>query len=218
MSILEKEEKLFKGWKGERDKFVSDGAVSACDYLTSCPKIAFILKEANSPGREFDLREFLRDGGRPATWNNVAIWVHGIRNLPSECPWFTYERQAEEMEALRKETLKSICVLNLKKTPGGSSSSRELGKVAKEDARYIRNQYAIYDPDITICGGNETGELFHCVVHPKINWRQTKRGIWWYPRKEGKIVVIYPHPEARVQNSLLLYGLLDALKEIKAGK
>ena len=219
MTILEKEERLFNKWKRVRDDFVFDGAVSACDYMTSCPRIVFILKEANSPGRQFDLREFLRDGGRPATWNNVAIWVHGIRYLPSECPWSTYEKmQAEEMEALRKETLKSICVLNLKKTPGGYRSGSDLSKIAKKDSCYIKCQYAIYDPDITICGGNETGRLFHGLVHPKVDWKQTRRGVNWYCRNNHKIVVIYPHPEARVQDSLLLYGLLDNLKEIKADR
>lgn len=104
--------------------------------------------------------------------------------------------------------------MNLKKSPGGSTADpKALKKVATEDAPYIREQFAIYDPDITVCGG--TGGLFHDRVHPGMDWRQTKRGIWWYGRNADKFVVAFPHPEARVQDSLLLYALLDAIKEIR---
>ena len=215
MTISAKEEELFKEWEKSRRPFVRDGVVSERDYLKSCPKIAFILKETNNPGFN-DLREFLRDGGREESWNNVARWVHGIRNLPSEYEWFSHEKKTKT-EAFRKETLKSVVVMNLKKSPGGSSAAyKALKNVAREDAPYIQKQYAIYDPDITICGGTETtGGLFHDVVHPRMKWKQTTRSIWWYSRSAHKFVVAVPHPEARVQDSLLLYALLDAIKEIK---
>ena len=53
----------------------------------------------------------------------------------------------------RKETLKSICSMNLKKTPGGSSTKPAELKFAKEDGNFIQKQYNLYNPDITICGG-----------------------------------------------------------------
>ena len=216
MTISEKEEELFKEWEKSRRPFVRDGVVSERDYLKSCPKIAFILKETNNPGFN-DLREFLRDGGREESWNNVARWVHGIRNLPSEYEWFSYEEKTKT-KAFRRETLKSIVVMNLKKSPGGSTANAAaLKNVAKEDAPYIQKQYAIYDPDITICGGVKTGDLFWEALHrdSDMKWKQTTRGIWWYSRSAHKFVVAVPHPEARVQDSLLLYALLDAIKEIK---
>ncbi len=214
MTISAKEEELFKEWEKTRRLFVRDGVVSERDYLKSCPKIAFILKETNNPGFN-DLREFLRDGGREESWNNVARWVHGIRNLPSECNWSFYEKIEE---GFRREMLRGIVAMNLKKSPGGSSTdSADLKKVAKEDAPYIQKQYAIYDPDITICGGVKTGDLFWEALHrdSDMEWKQTTRGIWWYSRSAHKFVVAVPHPEARVQDSLLLYALLDAIKEIK---
>ena len=112
--------------------------------------------------------------------------------------------------------LKSICAFNLKKSPGThTTNSASLHAVANEDKDYIQQQYAIYDPDITICGG--TGDLFKSVVgHAEQEWRRTTRGIWWYEREPAKYVVAFAHPEARVQNSLLVYGLLDAIKEIIA--
>ena len=56
MTIFKSEEELFKEWEKTRKPFVCDGAVSEQDYLKSCPKIAFILKETNDPGDDFDLR------------------------------------------------------------------------------------------------------------------------------------------------------------------
>ena len=213
MTIFEREEELFREWEKSRPCFVRDGAVSERDYLKSCPKIVFILKEANNPGFN-DLRKFWRDGGRWQTWDNVARWVHGIRNLPSECDWSFYENIDERF---RREELGRIVVMNLKKSPGGSSTrNAELKRVARDDAECIQKQFTIYDPDITICGGADTtGELFRKVVHPKMSWKQTTGGVCWYRRDTHKCVVAFTHPAARVRKAHLLGALLDAIKEIK---
>jgi hypothetical protein len=214
MTISETEEQLFTDWQKNRDRFVRDGVVSETDYSNSIPKIAIILKEVNDPGGGgWDLREFLSEGGRSQTWNNVARWVHGIRNLSSLPNWDFY---AEITNEFRIETLKSICAMNLKKSPGTHTTDHaSLNVVANEDKEYIRRQYSFYDPDVTICGG--TGDLFKSVVgHDSYEWNTTKRGIWWYKRDEKKYVVHFAHPEARVHSPLLVYSLLDAIKEIFA--
>ena len=163
---------------------MDDGVVSEQDYLASSPSIVVILKEVNDPDSGgWDLRQFLRDGGRPQTWDNVVRWVHGIRNRGQVDDW---PNQYEEIsEWFRVEILRSICAINLKKSPGTHTAEMaSLARIANEDAVRIQEQYAIYDPDLTICGG--TGELFRTV------------------------------PEARVQDSLLHYGLIDAVNELLA--
>lgn len=214
MNIADLEEKLFTEWQGNREDFARDGVVSEKDYLQSVPKIAFIFKEVNdSGGGGWDLREFLAEGARPQTWDNTARWVHGIRNRKSIPDWTFYEQINNEF---RKETLKSICVMNLKKLPGGHTTDNTLlGDAADRDKEYIQRQYEIYDPDWTICGG--TGDLFKLVVgHEKKEWQTTSRGIWWYKRDVNKYVVAFSHPEARVYKPLLIFGLLDAVNEICA--
>lgn len=222
MGIREKEEQLFEEWKRHRSPFVPDGAVSENDYQTSIPKIAFILKEVNSY-KPYDLRKFLRKSDYWQTWNNVTRWVHGIRRLPiiderSFCRRITKD--------FRRETLKSIVAMNLKKSPGGSSTDLQaLKAVAKEDAPYIKRQYAIYDPDITICGGDNTAEIFKEVVGHKMEWQKTKSigaqgdEIWWYKRNDEKekpkVVVSYWHPAQRRRRAKdLLYILLDVIAKI----
>ena len=140
--------------------------------------------------------------------------VHGIRNRGQGDDWPNqYEKISEEF---RVEVLRSICAMNLKKSPGTHAAERaSLEKVATEDADRIQDQYKIYKPDLTICGG--IGDLFRTVVgHRRLEWRQTRRGIRWYQWAREKFVIKYPHPEARVQDSLLHYGLIDAVNELLA--
>ena len=47
-------------------------------------------------------------------------------------------------------------------------------------------------------------------------WRQTSRGVDYAEFKPGKYFISYVHPEARVADNLLYYGLIDAVREIKA--
>nr|MBF4295683.1 hypothetical protein [Vibrio anguillarum] len=71
----------------------------------------------------------------------------------------------------------------------------------------------LYDPDITICGG--TGELFKDVAgFNNSEWKRTIRGVWWFERAPKKYVIAFCHPEARVDNPLIVYGLIDAIREI----
>ena len=68
MSIAKQEMELFEEWSKSREYFVTDGVVSETDYSASKLKLCFVLKEVNDlHGGGWDLREFLRGGGRPAS-------------------------------------------------------------------------------------------------------------------------------------------------------
>ena len=140
MKVVFEEESLFQSWRKTRSGFVEDGVVSEQDYLVSSPSIVVILKEVNDPGGgNWDLRQFLREeGGRSQTWNNVARWAHGIRNRGQGDDWPNqYEKISEEF---RIEVLRSICVINLNKSPGTHTTKTEkLNKVATEDKVLIQS-------------------------------------------------------------------------------
>ncbi|MGS0724759.1 hypothetical protein ACVBKF_01125 [Shewanella sp. 0m-11] len=210
MTLSSREELLFEEWKRNRTGFVADGLVSELDYLSSKIKICVVLKEVNDPkGGGWDLRRFLAEGARPQTWDNIVRWVLGLNSI--DIAWSDVDSISQET---RIDTLKSISVINLKKSPGThTTNNASLKLVAKEDSEYITKQYSIYDPDITICGG--TGDLFKAVAgFDECRWNRTKRGIWWYERAPSKYVIAYCHPEARVDSSLILYGLIDAVNDI----
>jgi len=213
MNIGTSEAELFSEWSAKRPGFVADGVVDENAYLQSSPKLLFVLKEVNDPdGGGWDLREFVRDGGRPQTWNNITRWVEGIRRLSDDVPW---NELSEVDEERRCKTLRSIAAVNLKKSPGGhTTDSAALVKIAEEDRVFLTRQFSLYDPDVIICCG--TSDPFHLLVQfcEQPQWRRTRRGVWFHEHKASKYVVAYSHPEARCASPLLYYGLVDAMREI----
>jgi hypothetical protein len=210
------EDVLFAEWRRNRPGFVADGAVDETAYLASSPRLLFVLKEVNDPhGGDWDLREFLLDGGRAQTWNNVTRWIDGIRSLPDDIPW---NAVAEITDGRRQRTLRSIVAMNLKKSPGGHTTDpAALSNAAAADAALINRQFALYEPDLVICCGADTSNIFDGLVDlgGEPRWKATRRGIRYREFQERRFVVSFAHPEARVGDCLLYYGLVDAIREIR---
>ena len=212
MDIADKEVALFNDWKSNRKSFVFDGVVSEKDYLESELKLCFVLKEVNDEGGgDWDLREFIRDGARWQTWDNVTRWVHCIRQLRLNTSWADLSKITKSD---RRNTLRSICAMNLKKSPGTHTTDRaNFNMVITEDQAYIKQQYSIYNPDITVCCG--TGwDLRWALELNDTEVFETNRGIKWFKDENDNPVFIYAHPAARVQDSLIVYGLIDAIREV----
>ena len=175
----------------------------------------FVLKEVNDPdGGNWDLRDFLREGARIQTWNNIARWIKGIRNLSQDIEWKLVKDISKQDKC---EIFKSICAINLKKSPGGYvTDNNSLSVVATEDKDYLNQQFSLYAPDLVICCGSVVSHLFDSLIlfPNKPDWKSTKRGIWFHEYEEKKYVVAYSHPETRVADCLLFYGIVDAVREI----
>lgn len=213
MSIKSSEEALFREWRPIRPGFVSDGVADEKSYLSSGKRILFVLKEANDPdGGEWDLREYMQEGARPHTWNNITRWVEGIRNIPTDLSWCDLEQVDFKR---RRESLKTIAVINLKKSPGSHTSNPiDVAIAATQDKELLNRQVALYDADLTILCG--VSDLFHSVVSfdKPPEWKTTSRGVRYHEHAPGKIVIDYVHPEARVSGKFLHYALVDAIREI----
>ncbi len=208
--LTEQEELLFAEWAAGRPGFIRDGAVDAGRYLASEYKLLYLLKEVNG-GSDWDLRDFLREGGRKQTWDNVARWTLGIQNLGRELTWAELDRITQER---RREALRSICAVNVKKTSGTfAADSKLVAKAAQEDAAFLKRQIGLYKPDIVICCGTERN-YWHDVMKSKPQWKSTARGIWYFREEGGPVVVAFMHPAARAKDCLLYYGLVDAVREI----
>jgi hypothetical protein len=213
MNIRTSEDELFAEWRAKRRGFVADGVVDESAYLQSSRKLLFVLKEVNDPdGGGWDLREFVKTSDRTQTWNNIARWVEGIRRLDEDIPW---SELVEIDGERRRETLKSIAAVNLKKSPGGhTTDSAELAKTSEEDRVFLTRQFALYAPDVIVCCG--TSDLFHRLVPicEQPQWKSTRRGVRFHEYRPGQFVLEYSHPEARCAAPLLYYGLIDAIREI----
>lgn len=214
------EDALFSRWAIRHAGFVKDGAVDAQAYWASNPRLLFILKEVNATNRGgWDLREFVRDGGRTQTWNNITRWTEGIRlayNHPqADMHWTQLARISEDR---RRKTLRSIAAMNLKKSPGShTSNTHELHQVAQQDRAFLREQFDLYKPDVVVCCGSSVAlEASKILKIPK--WQQSSRGVEYAIYNSECTVFSYCHPEARVADQLLFYGLFDSVREISTRK
>ena len=141
----------------------------------------------------------------------------GIRKLPEEIQW---ENLSEITIEQRRETLKSICAINLKKSPGGhTTNNQSLWDTSAENREPLRKQFDLYDSDLVVCCGRVTTKIFHHLIDfgSEPDWVMTYRGIWYHEYRAGHFIMDYAHPEARVSDCLLHYGLIDAVKEIWKG-
>lgn len=202
------EEELFREWKGKYELFVPDGLVDPLAYASSPLKITFVLKEVNDEGAS-DLTDFLREGAVWTTWNNVARWSAGL----------LFNKTFDEVKDLngddRKHHLAPLSVLNLKKTPGGSTSDpAELDAFAKEDSAFIRRQLAIYKPDMIICCG--TGTIFVNEVLDKSykSWIKLSDDLW-YMWDEGRLIISTWHTQPRNKSKEYLFKQVpEAINQI----
>ncbi|MEP1306944.1 MAG: hypothetical protein ABJK11_03640 [Balneola sp.] len=205
------EEELFKDWEQRHSSFVKDGIVSESDYLSSNKKVLLILKEVNfKRGESWDLRKYITDKPRGKTWNIVSFWIKGIQNLDKSFDWKSLKKIKKSERA---EFLKSIVVINLKKTAGGGSSNRkEIKRFAQNDHKYLIQQFNLYKPDIVICcgTGNIVKEINLCGL---FEWKRTNRGIKYGEFDKGRFVYSFYHPQARYPNHFKYYMLIDAIKE-----
>ncbi len=123
----------------------------------------------------------------------------------------------------RKQILRSIIVMNLKKSPGENTAiNYDVKNIAKHDMCFLNEQFQIYfknkksRPDIIICGGKSTSNIFNSIIDipNKNDWRMTERGIFYYEFDKNRYFIKYIHPAARISDNLIFYGLIDAIKEI----
>ena len=214
MEIGREEERIFEKLRRENPDIIADGVVDETEFLAARYRIVYILKEANG-GKGWDLRDFVYDGGRPQTWDNVARWTEGILSWEKEHLWAEMER---ENEARRLRELKKIAVVNLKKTSGSYvSDGKQIYQIAGDNRNIIKEQLHLYCADFIICCGTEDAFMNACYEDQEVEWEMTSRGVWYF--LDGKTVVIsFAHPEARVRDAYLFYAILDAVREIERKK
>ena len=209
MNISKLENEIFHELKQKDLDIITDGIVDENQFLNSKFKIVFLLKEVNG-GKDWDLREFLYNGGRSQTWDNIARWTEGILNLEKDMRWSDLEQKNQER---RNKYLKKICAVNLKKTPGKHTSNNiNINFEANQNTEILRRQLKLYDADIIICCG--TGAQYLKYIYDGIDetWKITSRGISYLDN--GKIIISFSHPAARTKDCFLYYALIDAIREI----
>jgi len=190
MSIADREECLFKEWEAGKTNFVRDGVVCEEAYLNSEPKVAFILMEyahKHEKSEKFDLRENELKEPYGQGWYKAARILHGI-NMLNKLP-----KQRTPYQAGMPE---NICAFNLDKSGGHQKNDPvRLTLAAMKDKDYIRRQFDIYEPDLTLCCG--TFEIVHTVLdHERFEVRKVK-GVPWYKTDNAQYVLGINHTADR---------------------
>ena len=214
-AVEEAENLLFEEWRSRlavdgESYFVPDGVIESGAYANSKPKIVVVLKETNDPGEGSSLCEILRTTPPHYTWNTVTRWVRAIRSLPDEIPW---QEISDVDMTTRIDVLRTIAVMNVKKTAGGSvASNAELEKHSQRFRDLIERQVALYSPDIILlCGFSwKLSEPFG----KRAEWHRTSRGTWFRRLENGVPVIHTRHPANRLEGELLHYPVIDAVREL----
>lgn len=118
----------------------------------------------------------------------------------------------------RKKYLAPISVINLKKTPGKTTSNdSEIDKFAKDDREFIKNQVEIYRPDLIIFGG--TGDIF---IKNNLNldissWTYVSDYLSYLIYNDTIIVKTY-HPAYRKSKKDLFENIVSPIRDILNNK
>jgi len=217
MSFKDAEGAIFAEWQQRHDKsFVRDGVVDEYTFRASSPKIVYVLKEVNDfDGGGWDLRELLLGklaSGIPGkTWNNVTRWTMGLRDLSKDIPWSVLQNINEKQ---RKDTLKSVCVVNIKKTPGaGTADEKAVIQIAKQDEELLRKQLDFYKPDLVICCGRRLTDVYYKVFGENAVRQITSQSLPYWRSTNGLFVIV-DHPQARKSAKALYDALIGSVQKI----
>ncbi len=163
MTIKKREAELFRRWREEKgyEAFIADGVFDEEVWEAQTPKITFVLKDANWPDGDESLSWNLVRKPHPrnwTTWNNVARWTEALLEGKGYPGYVSPET--------RIKWLRKVSFLNLKKSGGGpQNAKKDLLEAAERDADFIREQLALYQPDIIVCGGwNVTADILEHKV------------------------------------------------------
>jgi len=207
--------------------FIFDGIVYEKEWQKAEPKVLFVLKDANDPPgkdrpcKDWDLREFLRNGaydgtrGYTSTWGLLSRWVYGLRE--NYCSWEDTNSSGKDFSNHhdRRSLLRTIAAINLKKSGGGGQTNQQgLKEATERDAKLIAEEIEIIEPDIIVgCG---TGWLFS-TLYPEegqlANVRLSSGVVCQRNLQHDWVLLHYYHPQARYPHNLMYTMLMFALEE-----
>ena len=157
--MIETNDELLKRWASLPEQsinFIKDGVIDKDKWDKVNCKVLLLLKEAYSDKSPtgFDLCLTIRDkwkgikkSGRDNTWINSALWCYAAQKISSAMP------DPNKNNPTLNEALLQAAVINIKKSDGKKRSKmKEIRAIAKRDGNFIKEQIAMINPEIVICG------------------------------------------------------------------
>lgn len=180
--------------------FIKDGIINEELYLSSNPKILWVLKEPyedvpGKPGQGWSLvKDLLKDGHHTnkGTYAIMSYISYAVFNgyIPSK----NIEYISDNPEI--GNAIKKTAYINVKKFPGGTATDNNvISKYYQLFNKQLLLQIEIINPDVIIFGGTD----FHFYHDLKINRDDyiKDKSSFWYLKKEDKLFISAYHPAQR---------------------
>ena len=208
---------LFNEWRGS---YGADGRALVCDgpiggdaaWETSPLRILFLLKEPHDRNSilekcGYDLTELFRRpelyvGNRKSAERVLGRWAYCLQQIHAGNSY-----SLELAGRYAHSALLASAVINLKKLPGGKSSTDAvIRSFAGRDKDLLRREFDILQPDVVVCGGTYRTA---CVVFPELKplapgcaWLQSASCVW----------ISHVHPSCRETNTIKYDKLFAAYR------
>ena len=192
-----REDALFAEWRKRYGAaFIPDGVVDENSFASENIRFVFVLKEVAECYGDFDLRRFLaqgapKNGGH--TWGPVTRWLGAAAGVTFSC---------SPNVDVRKQLLKKIGAMNLKKTTGETHAVKtKIAQAAKNDADLLKEQVSLYleKPTLFPCCGDSVFELFRdqVIKFPKDKENTTAEGVAYIKFDANGIAFRFRHPNVK---------------------
>lgn len=134
-------EELFAVWKNTEhhtnEIFVEDGVVCPEKWFASEVRPLFLVKEAYGGNNGWSY--LIKDDFIEGIWRSISLWTKGLLNTNAE-HLYVYNPNDAEFDKFNNEYIKSIAVVNVKKSKGEKSSDYEdILNYAKLDKNFCFN-------------------------------------------------------------------------------
>lgn len=215
-------ENLFVHWKDKQDQekkishreniFIKDGVVYPENWFSQKIRPMFLLKEAYSGNKDWDLcKEHLLATEKKMShmWARICQWTEGIYKTTEERIYVYHQNMHEEYYG--NEWLKRIAVVNVNKSGGKNKSSmKEINRYAEFDSIELRKEIELCDPTIIICG--YTISSLNIIFDNVIKDYKKPDDNWIYNMNingHNVIVIDYYHPANQYPDLMNYYGLMN---------
>lgn len=203
-ALFRAENRIFQTWRERSPTLLRDGALGGREstYLTAPVRVLFVLKEPNDTGERWsgngaDLRLHTRAFADLRSTFPVLLLLAVLAQSPGLSLAFSEARELLRERATRVRLLRSIALVNLKKTPGGAvCKDRTLVQAVSQDGDLLEQQLALYRPHLTIAGGSAVFALLANLFGGSPVPSQNNMGRPAFTDRQLGLCLSFFHPQA----------------------
>jgi hypothetical protein len=200
---------LLNRWQEERKEyndeekgfcFTTDGILDFDIWEKQHPKILFLLKETHDDYTEVDQPAPIDAGSGNYFWWNIARWKFAISQLFLDKNINPIFLDKDEL-LFRFPFLDDIAIVEVKKKyeDKSISNNNEIKKYAKRDAKLLREQIDLINPNIVLCCYTQDSYdlIYEGVYYEEISPIIKKCRCWKFGER---LVIDFYHPSTRTNS------------------